>query len=234
MQFQIVSDIHLEIYGPDWIAEIEPAAENLILAGDICSATDQVMLDIVFSKFSKRWKNIIFTSGNHEHYHNSLLLGWNNIKAVASGYPNFHALNNEGFELEGVKIYGGTGWHKKPIDSTLDKFISDSHYIKDWVPSIYHSRDEFLIKLKEFGQPDVVVTHHLPTDACVDRRFKNSLMNRFFVADFDVEGINPKLWIFGHTHCGVDIKIGNTRLVANPKGYPKEKDYWDNKFVVTI
>ena len=34
--------------------------------------------------------------------------------------------------------------------------------------------------------------------------------------------LQPKLWIHGHTHDRCDYAIGNTRVVANPLGYPTE------------
>ena len=40
---------------------------------------------------------------------------------------------------------------------------------------------------------------------------------------------NIKLWVHGHTHDEFDYKIGITRVVCNPRGYPKEKSNWHFK-----
>ena len=37
-----------------------------------------------------------------------------------------------------------------------------------------------------------------------------------------VHDLRPKLWIHGHTHDRCDYVIGDTRVIANPFGYPKE------------
>jgi Icc-related predicted phosphoesterase len=32
----------------------------------------------------------------------------------------------------------------------------------------------------------------------------------------------PALWLHGHTHGSCDYKLGDTRVVCNPMGYPGE------------
>ena len=57
-------------------------------------------------------------------------------------------------------------------------------------------------------------------------------MNYYFASDLDnfiLDNQNIKLWIHGHVHDPFDYKIGETRVVCNPLGYPRErisvKDY---------
>ena len=44
----------------------------------------------------------------------------------------------------------------------------------------------------------------------------------------DVESIiyehEPTLWIHGHIHDTRDYMIGNTRILCNPRGYPRKDD----------
>ena len=49
-------------------------------------------------------------------------------------------------------------------------------------------------------------------------------MNAFFVCDMasHVHERQPKLWIDGHSHDRCDYRLGKTRVVANPLGYPNE------------
>jgi hypothetical protein len=37
-----------------------------------------------------------------------------------------------------------------------------------------------------------------------------------------VRELQPKLWIHGHTHDRCDYVLAETRVVANPLGYPNE------------
>ena len=49
-------------------------------------------------------------------------------------------------------------------------------------------------------------------------------MNAFFVCHMaaHVRERQPKLWIHGHSHDRCDYRLVQTRVVANPPGYPKE------------
>lgn len=77
----------------------------------------------------------------------------------------------------------------------------------------------------------VVVTHHAPSAQslwfdsereCM-KDFKNFQPSDVCYAshlDHLMQGEDaPQYWIHGHTHVAVDYRIGNTRIVSNPKGY---------------
>ena len=42
---------------------------------------------------------------------------------------------------------------------------------------------------------------------------------------------NTKIWCFGHNHKPLDKMLGNTRLICNPQGYPKENPYFEIKTI---
>jgi Icc-related predicted phosphoesterase len=46
--------------------------------------------------------------------------------------------------------------------------------------------------------------------------------------------LNPRLWIHGHTHTSFDYMIGDTRVVANPHGYPGENEEFNPSVIVEI
>ena len=82
----------------------------------------------------------------------------------------------------------------------------------------------------------VVVTHFLPSPECIIPFYQGNSLNPYFCNDLDgvINEHSPELWIYGHTHSKLD-KIhsnGKTRLLCNPRGYPKEnKDYFKWKVV---
>ena len=39
-----------------------------------------------------------------------------------------------------------------------------------------------------------------------------------------IERYQPALWIHGHSHNGVDLTLGATRVLANPGGYDAEEN----------
>lgn len=92
----------------------------------------------------------------------------------------------------------------------------------------------------------VVITHHAPS-------YRSLLGQGLAFADLDfcyasnlevlMHGPNaPSIWIHGHIHKNRDYIIGNTRIVANPRGYPtvfrpdapRENPDFDPRFVIEV
>jgi hypothetical protein len=71
------------------------------------------------------------------------------------------------------------------------------------------------------SQAKVVVTHHLPSWRCVDSRYAQSVTNAAFCSDLDDLIGKASLWIHGHTHVSLDRMLEGTRVVCNPRGYPR-------------
>ena len=57
--------------------------------------------------------------------------------------------------------------------------------------------------------------------------YAESPINRFFVSDETplILDKKPRLWVHGHTHLTCDYMLGETRVVCNPHGYPKERKW---------
>jgi predicted phosphodiesterase len=221
-----MSDLHFEFHrdrGVSFLASVEPAGDVLVLAGDIMQARHRDDLEAILGDVAARWKHVVYVAGNHESYGYTYYHSMQNCEMVASEFPNVHFLNNMAVDIEGVRFFGGTGWFPNPqgnpISVNAKRFMNDFRMIVNLEPTIYGSNQAFRMNV---GSPDVVVTHHLPTAACVAPKYAMSALNAFFVSDFDVEDIGAKLWLHGHTHEQVDMVIGQTRVVANPLGYPSE------------
>ena len=80
-------------------------------------------------------------------------------------------------------------------------------------------------RAKQVGKKSVIITHHGVSPGSIHKRWKNNPANPGFVSDLSAEILEtkPDLVIHGHTHDHADYMIGNTRIIANPLGYPKEK-----------
>jgi predicted phosphodiesterase len=239
MNIQLASDIHSEFHrdkGAEFWKNFKPVAEVLVLAGDICSARFVDQPRFIFEEVSKKFQHVVYVPGNHEAYATSIKQSWHNIQSAASGFSNIHALNNESVLLRGVQFFGGTGWF--PRRSSSDRFqpyMNDFRLISD-IKDVYESNARFRDGV-EVCLPDVVVSHHLPEEECVSPRYKGDPLNAFFVSDFDVKASGAGLWLHGHTHDQVDMKIGNCRVVANPLGYPSEvrnQNAFQEALVLTI
>jgi hypothetical protein len=94
--------------------------------------------------------------------------------------------------------------------------------------------------------PMVVITHHAPVRAGLAPEFHDDWISAGYASNLDalIKAYAPDLWVFGHTHYGKDArieagpeasidggahhaatksglnKLGATRLLSNPRGYP--------------
>lgn len=71
----------------------------------------------------------------------------------------------------------------------------------------------------------VVVTHHAPSRASTHQRYALSRANFLFSSEVSslAYTFEPCTWAHGHTHDPFDYRLGKTRVVCNPRGYPKER-----------
>jgi Icc-related predicted phosphoesterase len=73
---------------------------------------------------------------------------------------------------------------------------------------------------KPFDGPTVVVTHHAPHRDSLAQKFATEWLSTAFVSELPLELFEvPVLWIHGHTHTSFNYRVGNCRVVCNPRGY---------------
>ena len=68
----------------------------------------------------------------------------------------------------------------------------------------------------------VVITHHAPSLESVPPKYQNSVLTPSYASDlenFIRAHPNIKLWCHGHVHLPSDYKIGQCRVICNPRGY---------------
>ena len=76
------------------------------------------------------------------------------------------------------------------------------------------------------GEVDVVITHFPPTLEALDRAlYEGQLTNPYFINDCEwlVRQVGAKLWVSGHTHSPFDYRVGDTRVIGNPRGFREEQ-----------
>ena len=70
----------------------------------------------------------------------------------------------------------------------------------------------------------VVVTHHAPSTKSVSDIYLTDKTTPAFannLEQFILDYPNIKLWCHGHIHSASDYRIGNCRIICNPRGYVK-------------
>ena len=122
MKLAIGSDLHLE-FGALELHNTDHA-DVLILAGDICVARDIELMSAnlyshrqraerylaFFEQVSKEFPHVVYVMGNHEHYSGDFKYTYGILKKATEHLTNFHLLEKEVFELDGVTVIGATVW----------------------------------------------------------------------------------------------------------------------------
>lgn len=260
MRVSVVSDLHLE-FGELTL----PGGDVLILSGDICEAKNFKLQDYTpevvavnertgvkshrYCKFfyeeCAKYKDVIYVMGNHEHYGSQFHKTYNHLKENLPS--NFHLLEREFVEINGVLFLGATLWtDMNKMDSLtmlhMRSMMNDYRAITMFnsVKHVYHkltpdhtvddhfkTKEYFRLVLSENRQgknlPVVVCTHHAPTKLSIHPKYKNDhIMNGAYSSDLtDMILDNPeiKYWTHGHTHDPFRYRIGECEIVCNPRGY---------------
>ena len=253
MKLRIHSDIHAEFYRLESYTGLMAVGEDeenttLILAGDICTAGGGKTMNPLYTELLdnlvSRFKYTLLVTGNHEYYGSRIDKVDQWFTDYDNNNSNFHFLNNGSVKLDDVVFVGGSLWTNfgdfNPLymsDAML--FMNDykritikqgNHYRKLRSVDTHtihkrHLTDIENILYNSGEEKVVVVTHMLPSFACIDecyRTTQNHSINHAYASDLDdliLDGA-PDLWIYGHTHSSSDFMIGETKLIANPNGYP--------------
>ena len=226
MELLVVSDLHFEFmadYGRSLAREIGEAvrakhADVLVVAGDLAPA--KILHDSLVLLVKNCPTPILFVAGNHEAYGSSI----QEVRRIlASPPPTVCVLDNSTVDIDGQRFIGGTMWFRQTsTEWQYSHLMSDFSVIGKFRHTYPKENQDFVDLIdREMNDQDVVISHHLPCYWSVPKRFKNSVLNQFFVCDVAamIRRRQPKLWIHGHTHDSCDYKIHESRIVCNPFGY---------------
>lgn len=255
MRAQLISDLHTEFHQRplEFLGgiEFEPDLDFLLVPGDTVvfgTQAPETCRDVL-EYLSTKARHVLFTLGNHEYYgwirrnegrlERFALTGAETEETLAAVLPsNFVWLNNTDVTLDGVHFYGGAMWFPDdPLNSIYESQLSDFLLIPDIRKWVYQSNTEFRENGYKNITPDtIVLTHHLPSPKSTPKMYADSTINRFFVSDEEalIADLQPRLWVHGHTHHSCDYKLGKTRVVCNPHGYPYERQAMKKKYTPVV
>jgi len=232
MRLHILSDLHLEI------GAFEPPkvdADVVVLAGDIHVGLEGVKWAQI------QWPEtpVIYVAGNHEYYHHEVPKLTDKLRQLCAG-TNIHFLENADVMIGGIVFLGCTLWTDFQLAgdaprarALADRGMADYFEINvtgqnrclhpDDTERLHFESRRWLEQqlAKVSSTRTVIVTHHAPSPRSIPPWHDGSGLNPAFVSNLDtfIEASSVPLWIHGHTHHGVDYRIGNTRVLANQRGY---------------
>ncbi len=240
MRIALASDLHWE--QPDFhLSLIDPTnlalADVVVLAGDVCGSPMQLRQVLAFIR-DKTAAPVVLVLGNHEWYYHSFPADLDQYRKAADSQPDVHLLEKENWHYRGVRFLGCTLWSdfakgkhrfaseqqisdfkvildsetKRPI--LADRLLQDHRTALSWLEGQFRS-----------DEPTIVISHHAPSFLSESPLYAHSPFSGAFCSNLEeqIDRWQPVLWLHGHLHDKVDYRIGTTRVLSNPWGYPGEK-----------
>jgi predicted phosphodiesterase len=213
-----------------------------------------------FKRCSFQFPHVIYIAGNHEFYHGKFYAGIDYLREECAKYPNVYFLENDTKIIDDVTFVGATLWTDMnkgdpltmhAIEGMMNDFRIIRNDKRNYAPmsardvAERHARTLQYFRSVLAEQHDrkfVVVGHHTPSFQSVHEMYQaQTLMNGGYHSDlseFIMDHPQIKLWTHGHTHFPFDYKIGETRVVCNPRGYENdgysEQTGWNPNIVLEV
>ena len=213
-----------------------------------------------FKRCSFQFPHVIYIMGNHEFYNGKFFAGIDYMREELAKYPNIYMLEQDTKIIDDVTFVGATLWtdmnRGDPLTMhAIEGMMNDFRIIRNDKRSFAamsardvadrHARTLAYFRSVLAEQHDrkfVVVGHHTPSfQSCHPMYGNDTLMNGGYHSDlseFILDHPQIKLWTHGHTHHPFDYKIGETRIVCNPRGYENdgysERTGWNPNIVLEV
>lgn len=232
-EFQLWSDLHLEITDLYLPSIYIPRAQYLILAGDIGVPNSFRYLTLL-RKVASSHQNVFIITGNHEYYNTSVSECDTQMEHMCRSVgPNVIFLNNTTFDIESLqcRVVGSTLWSEVQDDqrSNVSCFISDHRRIHHWDVEINNNRHKLNVSFIEHeiqratqdGIRLIIVTHHAPMTkgVCKPQHMHSNLSSSFQTDLTHLLGPPVSVWCFGHTHHCSQQVVNGTHVISNQRGY---------------
>ncbi|HEY6018952.1 MAG TPA: phosphoesterase [Candidatus Paceibacterota bacterium] len=106
---------------------------------------------------------------------------------------------------------------------TPRKTLAMHHESRDFLERELNRSPDVLGMMDNWSKT-VVVTHHAPSVLSFAGKKAVSTISAAYASNLDHIVEQADIWIHGHTHFKNDYRVGNGRVVCNPRGYlPEEK-----------
>jgi len=184
--------------------------ELLINAGD--THHDWTVRDYVRTRVVAAGLQYFDVCGNHDLYGNE----WNDP---------FNQIKN--YTFGDLKVLASPMWtdfnHDPIIVEFARKQISDFYHIDYVTPGKMQAMFRETLETIDLTKPDLVVTHFGASSRSIHPRWAGQMLNGYFCPNaLGQVKHQPKFFLHGHIHDPMEYDAGDTRVIANPYGYPME------------
>ena len=232
MKIWITSDLHCD--STFWVPDRIPGHDAMVVAGDVGKG----VLDAIrhLHRIAQHTPvPIVFVPGNHDVL-SDRLDAWDDAPLqIAHGI--YVLSSGQSVVIDGVRfvgatlwtdfaladdVYGSESWAARHMPEYQQVIKPDGSLIWPADTTTAHRRHRAAIEVAlatPFAGPTVVVTHHAPSAKSIAGSVEVS--DAAFASDLEavIMRHQPEVWVHGHVHQHNDYHIGNTRIIANPRGY---------------
>lgn len=251
MKILLYSDLHMEMDGFMIIGETD--ADVIVLAGDINVGTRG--LRWATEEAEDTGKPVIYVAGNHEYYRKEYFTLQAELREMAAQHENVYFLEEDEVVIDGVRFLGATLWtdYKATTEFSQEANMGiagvslndhrlirygDEQFTPEHALALNQNSVAWLTEKLDtpFEGKTVVVTHHGPSLKSAHPTYGLNQLSTAFISNLDDLVEKADVWCFGHTHSGIDTKVGKCRLVSNQRGYPMERlpVPFNRQFTVTV
>lgn len=243
MKIRVLSDLHHA--GQNVFKYVEQDEDVVVLAGDISRGITGVT-------WARRTINrpIIYVPGNHEYDEHDIPVLRKEFRSLnRRHFPDCHVLINRWVIIDGVQFVGTTLFpdytyfgeeHQAECARLSSRAISDftcqlrkGRFITPQLHARYNRVSKRFLQraLRVPATTRILVTHYC-AQWSVAPKFRNDPVTAGYAVPLPneiVQGFDR--WYHGHTHEFFNYKIGNTRIICNPRGFCSESNGFVHNFV---
>lgn len=259
MRVWIVSDLHVEFDHFDLPINLQ--FDVAVFAGDIWRPISNAIRWLTIQREGPlKGKPVILVPGNHEFYGHEV--GSSRAEGrQRADEVGIHLLDPGTVTIGGVRFVGSTLWTDYGLYGRSDAsrrvaaramndhkriFMAENGHMRRFTPDdafALHVADREFIEAtlsQPFVGPTVVITHHAPHPGSIPPEYRGDPLTAAFASDLSslIARYQPDVWVHGHDHHQHDYVVAETRIVANPAGYPRangrENKLFDPYFTITV
>lgn len=202
----------------------------------------KVDYNVFLNTVSQEFEQVIYVAGNHEFYHGKWAQTIDILAEECSYFSNINFLERDTVIIDDVAFYGATLWTDidkgDPVSTySIKSIMNDYKQITYDISGNYRrlrpedTINRHLTSIKSLDHTYkvvsklFVVTHHAPSYHSIAEEWMGDFSNVAYASNlenFILDRPNITHWVHGHIHSPSDYMIGDTRVIANPAGYPGE------------
>lgn len=253
-EFQVISDLHLEVNQQYHSFEIPVCSKYLILAGDIGRLVDYEDYLGFLQRQTQKFQRVFLVLGNHEFYglsFDSALRKARKLEQEPSLNGRLVWLHQSRFDVPNsrITILGCVLWSHIPEKSqnivrlktkdfkNIQNWTTGQHntahgsdvaWLRREVDAIHYENQQNPLEARSI----LVLTHHAPSlTGTSNPKYEDSPWSSAFATDLlsqDWNGV--KTWVFGHTHYSVEFHRNGIFVLSNQWGYITSQSQDQNQF----